>query len=118
MAEDDSILGRSVEDFFSNLVDEPVVEKPRRRRLVVIAALVVLASGGCLCLHFQNEKPVFVPEPALPDAVVLTVTPERLVASAALGYVSFLVGIPWVAGLSDNAVLGVVATLATLFSSN
>lgn len=113
MAEDDSILGRSLEDFFSNLVEEePVKEPPRRRRLAVVL-LVLLAAGAAL--YFR--KAVEAPPPPTPEKLVLSVSPERILASAALGYLSFLVGIPWVAGLSDNAILGVAATLSTLLAT-
>lgn len=80
----------------------------------------------CLLLRIPGEatlrtirKPIIrrsrADDPAAPAIVV---SPERLAVSVLFGSVSFLVGLPGLPGLLDNALIGVVSTLLPLFRWN
>lgn len=119
----------------------PPPEKPsrpglRRRRwlllftclLVALLATVFIGSRRFSAGIVEKEDVVESPETSSfeGDAAIaeaenssrrplLFVSPGRLATSVLLGSLSFMIGIPGIPGLCDNAVVGVLATLAPLF---
>jgi len=115
---------------------------PRAAAAVVVVVALVLALGGAAArataprpappprpgpeagrgLVAARAAPPPAPPPRFEEAVVtLEVrldrrTEARVAAAAGLGGLAFLFGVPFVPGLVDNAILGVLATLAPILS--